>query len=368
MAVAVSGVCAHGEQRGSAIVTGDKVLAAYEAGCAAIESFDVVATVTYHSVLEPIRGRPPHSPFEEPSPIVWRKADPAVVGRRVSRQRFSEGKFRIDTMQIDGRAYGRDSLLCAWNREAFKELSLTDRSGRVQTYGRTQLGVYGMAYQNLFLTFDGNYTYASFMRDRRLTCERDGSCFILTAHPASESKIRASRFGLRLCIDPTRGFMPTRGAYLLDGEPWPQSEWTNELYEPSPGIWVPKGGTVEVILRTNKDSPFAGTPIGRSMLVIDVGSARFNRDIEASVFDVEFPPGLTVLDSVRKTEFVSGPNGTATHLMSLLDPARRAMDALDSKPRSFRWRRIAFFCVNIVLLAAVAGLFLRRRRTLANRE
>lgn len=89
--------------------------------------------------------------------------------------------------------------------------------------------------------------------------------------------------------------MPTAGAYFVDGKPWPQSEWSNELYEPSPGIWVPRRGTVQVILG-DKDSTFAGSPLGTTTLEIDVEHAQFNTNIDAAVFDIDFPAGLTVVD------------------------------------------------------------------------
>ena len=287
--------CSCAEASDSAGPTAQEVLAAYEASCAAITSFDVIAKVTSVSVLEQVRGKPPRTPFDKPTPTPWKKlAHPAIVAQKTSRQRYSGGKFRIDCMEIDGRAYAENSLVSAWNKDVFKRMSLSDRSGSVQRYARTQVGPHGVAYENLFLAFDGNYSLASFIRDRRLTCERDGDCFVLTAHPETGPKIRASGMGLRLYIDPARGFMPTRGAYLIKGYRWPQSEWKNKLYEPIPGIWVPKAGTFRVILWFDKDSPFAGTPVGTETLEIDVTRARFNTHIDDAVFNIDFPPGLTV--------------------------------------------------------------------------
>jgi len=365
LSVAGSDVCSHAGERASPVGTAEEVLAAYEASCAAITSFDVVAEVTTESVLEPIRGKPRQDPLGKPSPTVWKKAVSPAARRRVSRQRYREGKFRLDCMEIDGKTYPEDSLVRAWNTEVCKQLSLSDRSGSVDSYARTQVSPFGLAYQDLFLTFDGEYTFGAFIRDRRRTCERDGSCLVLTAHPARESKIRASGFGLRLHLDPARGFMPTRGAYLLDDDPWPQCEWSNELYEPSPGIWVPRAGTVQVILR-DKDSPFAGTPMGKVTLAIDLKRSQFNTSIDAAVFNIDFPPGLTVLDNVKGKRFVSGPDGTAAHLLTLVDPAKGAMNSFEEAPRPLGSRKVVFLSLNAIVLAAILALWWWGRRTRAN--
>jgi hypothetical protein len=266
-------------------------------------------------------------------------------------------------MEEMGRSLQANASVSAWNATHYKRLSLSDRSGLIRAYARTQNDEAGMSYQNLYLVFDGDYTFAKFVRERPdRSVEWDGSDFIVTAQPAPHLEIRAATFGVRLHLDPARAFMPNRVVYLLHGETVPQSEWTNELYEPSPGVWVPRRATIKVFLH-QKDSPLHGSVAAEKTVEIDTEQSHFNVAIDRALFDLQFPPGVKVLDEATSTQFLSGPRGTETDLIELAAAARQAMEDLRTSPSTWSPRRLFLICLNVsVVLGLALALAVRRWR------
>ena len=188
-------------------------------------------------------------------------------------------------------------MLSAWDLKLHKHIWSLERAASTRPYARTQVVPVRVAYQNLFLVFDGDYTFVDFIRDRpnRHLREEDDYVVITALGDRTLRGVRANNFGLRLQLDPTRGFMPVKVTYLLQDSDVPQSQWTNELYEPQEGLWVPRKSVMNVYCR-DKDTPHHGEIVGQKVVSIDTTQASFNTPIDPSVFSPDIPPGYEVHD------------------------------------------------------------------------
>jgi hypothetical protein len=153
-------------------ITLDEALMAYEASCRSVTSFDVTVktdNVRRLSMTVDESTLPPASDGSFPElKVQWQRISESEQSTTFirSRQRYQNGMYRLEVLEIDGDRVDPGELLSAWDNETYKALSSTALRARIRSYARTQIESVGIAYQNSFLVFDGDYSYVDFVRDR----------------------------------------------------------------------------------------------------------------------------------------------------------------------------------------------------------
>lgn len=380
IALAAIGGPARAQDAGPSQLTVDTAIAAYEAACSAIESFDLTITTSSAVLLKkpvgPAKARDEHEKAKDSPRVEWTAVDPGERGWNmvlVSRQYYAGGKFRNDLVKQNEKDVPDKADTQVWDGAVDRRLNFAQRTGRVAGASFNMPAFFGIAYLHLFRHFDGDYTYAKFIRDRMSSArvESEGGLIILSARSTPDNLFRGNPFGVRLFLDPSRGFMPAR-IDLTHGygdDPVPQSRYTNELAEVAPGLWAPVRSRVSVFVR-EKWSKHYGQEMGFMEVEVDRPRARFNVDLDASAFELKFPAGVMVHDEIRNTSYRAGAEKLDSYLDQLATQGRLSVDQLRANrpplraPSVVSWdpvKRLLVW-VNLALVATVAVFVLRRQR------
>jgi hypothetical protein len=357
----------------------ETTLAAYEGACRAIESYDLTMTTSSGLLLEkPNQHDKSHDHTNkkqaDSTPSEWTPVDPNQVHIktiRISHQYCNREKFRNDLRKQNGVEISEKADTQIWDGGVDRRLDFGRRTGRIISMSRTQSGFFGVCFLDLFRDFDGNYTYARFIRDRmeNASVEKEGDLIVLATRSNPTATIRGNPFGVRLFLDPDRGFMPTRIDLTYGDDPIPQSRYTNELAEVLPGLWAPIRSRVSVFVR-DKNSKYYGQELGYLLAEVDQSRSQFNGDIDPSVFDLTFPAGVMVHDEIRNTSYRAGAEKLDSYLDQLATQGRLSVDQLQAKhPRlrsgtviSESSGRKILIGVNLTLFAAVMVITVLRAR------
>ncbi len=359
-------------------LTVDAALTAYEGACSAIESFDLTMTTSSGLLLKKPVGidkkRDSADKATASSFAEWTPVDPNEPGHdlvRVSRQYYSRDKFRNDLVKQNEKVIPDKADTQIWDGAVDRRLDFAQRTGRISGLSRTQSGFFGICYLDLFRYFDGDYTYAKFIRDRMAlaSVESEGGLVVLSARSDLDSMVRGNPFGVRLFLDPSRSFMPVRIDLTYGDDPIPQSRYTNDLAEVSPGLWAPVRSRVAVFVR-DKESKYYGKELGYLLAEVDLPRARFNVDLDSKVFELEFPTGVLVHDDIRNMSYRAGAEKQESYLDQLATQGRLSVDQLRANTPRLReatvvsWHpsRKVLIGVNAVLLATVVVFSLRTKR------
>src|SRR5262249_13722872 len=220
-----------------------EVLAAYESACEAISSFDLYLKVVTRNVLKAAPGKKtlkaPRA-FQETSPqeAEQHKATPW------SHQYFADGKFRADVGEWNDVKSPPGARPIVWDGAVEKTLDGPAKRGTIREFSLEAVGQHGVSFPNLFRSYDVDFTYAELFKSRpaeSLKVERQGSLLVLSVPPEPDKGTRVNRSGVRLSLDPERGFLPAQIDILVHKKdavvPW--TSFANELSEVLPGVWAP---------------------------------------------------------------------------------------------------------------------------------
>ncbi len=239
-------------------ITVDSVLSAYERACESINAFDISvkqerwgyiggggsdhhgATLAANS--KPASTSTPYFRVDAPGgqPI------PAHTAR--TRQVYSHGKFRIDVVETITGSISKGSVII-WDGASETVYNRQRADARLRSYARTNPSPFAAAYVNAYRNLDGDLSYVDLIRGRSVKAvDRKGQYIVLSAQPDPKSRARCSNIGVRLTLDPNKGFMPVEIEAFTHRNPSMPLERTKiELAEIVPGIWVPiraEGGVV----------------------------------------------------------------------------------------------------------------------------
>jgi len=350
-----------------------EVLAAYETTCEAIPSFDVYVKESHQTLLAPKDMEKPPAEWEWVAPGPKEQA-PTNLG--LTRQCYSRGRYRMDSLEQRGEKIPEGALTTVWDGGREQFLNSSQSKGRIANTARTFPSPNGICYLNLFRLFDGDQTYAKFIRLRMpdlVTVERRDGRVILTAAPASEKLIRANIFGVRLHLAPEKGFMPVRIDILAPGKQGPRldSSYYNELEEVERGQWMPTSCRMAIHI-VDEGSKLIGREKSYYSVTVDKARSRFNMNLEDSLFTLTFPPGTEVNDQIRNVIYHVGAETKSDYLNFLASRGRLGMEELaKSQPpmlRAYESNRSRTFLVwfNVVVVACLllAGVirYWRQRR------
>lgn len=358
-------------------LTLDQVITAYESACQSIASFDAVISSTTIFELTREMDKLGGAPGEYRELTSEEKKRNLTV---VSRQYFSGGRFRIDTLDWRGQTYLDGNNSAVWNGELAKTLDVSDNSGSISALSVTAPSD-RVNLMTLYRNLLGNVTYLDMIRARSaeaLTLDQDESHVILDvglevgADPAGN--LRHVFF-----FDPDRGFMPARIDLYIKSPDGPvlDSRIENELTELEPGLWVPVNSVRTLFVRDD-GSKQMGVPKIRQEIAVDPERSRFQIELENDIFDIEFPVGTLVYDEVRKTSYRVGSESRSQYLDQLAAQGRMSVAQLSKNKPRLRSRtnpmalsggRSLLLIVNVVLLVLIVGcLYYIRRRNPSKSE
>lgn len=341
----------------------DSALEAYEDSCRAILSFDIEVSVENSPILKARIAMADSSSKEAiPQPTVeYFPSDGSDIESPtiVSRQYFDRKKFRLEVLRVGDRSITAGSILSAWDLETYCRLSAVEAAATLNKFSRSQVEPVDWAYQNTYLVFDGNYTLAQFVRDRPSRIVKvDDTEIVIEADPVPGTATHAANFGLVLRLDPQKGFMPNKITYSLSGSSVPQSEWSNELFQPISDVWVPINSSMKIFVR-DENSKYFGKVLGEKRMVLDPNKSRFNIVLDQQLFSPSIPEGYKVTDERTNTSYIVGEDGVADNIDHYSRFAGDVMGSLNATPST--WRRwIPVFGATIALI--IFALVIRYRR------
>jgi hypothetical protein len=353
----------------------EKVLAAYEAACAVVPSFEVYLRERYHQVLK-VRNL-----SASPSEWEWQAVageKEIISNRRLTRQHRSGQKYRGESLEVGGKTIAPNTSITAWNGAKEQVLDRVHSQATLSPYALTFPWAHGTCYLNLYKTYDGDFTYAALVRSRsrdRVSVRRDAGLIVLTAEPEPMTTKRANTIGIRLFLDPERGLMPAKIDILFataDNKSYFKAmSYNNSLVEIDPGQWLPMSCKLSGFVEPNKGRhQYWGLEKGYFLVEVDREKSRFNIDLPDSLFELEFPVGTVVSDQIRNTMYRVGAESEAVYLNSIADQARAGLIPRDDPPPRF-WTRTPnaiILGIGTVLILVVSGALIgyrihRRRRT-----
>ncbi len=339
--------------------TVEDILGAWEQGCDSLRSYDVYLAAKNTTLLGP-RSKG------------WKPLDKPLVVEGVSREIFSEGKRRVEP-GVTGPKQGSGVVLI-WDGETAKSyapqakrLMLESELVVIAPNGPPQLD-----YESLRRRATGTLDRIKIMRERPGTkLERqEGTHFVLSTPPTSEP-FDFSPYGIRVWLDASRNFMPTRIQHLLEesGEEVVATEWENTLAEVGPNVWAVASSLVSgyAPVKSEKANPLKTFTTEVS---VNMAISKFNPAISDSVFTIDIPIGTMVSDSITGKRYVFGKaNDPAAHLSELVLKGKAAVEQLKSAgasasqgQRSIRPSRgMTVLIANGVTLALLVTVYMYRR-------
>lgn len=121
--------------------------------------------------------------------------------------------------------------------------------------------------------------------------------------------------------------------------------------ELEPGVWLPKKLKVENFARDAENAV-------SSIETVDVEKIEVNKNYDNEVFRDLIPDGVGVVDSVRNVTYVTG-NPSMSIEDAVNNLTRDLLKPVAPKSSAFRY---ALFTINIVIVAAIATVLVRRQR------
>lgn len=345
-----------------AALTVDDVLAAWEAGCETIHSYDVVVETRRDSYLTktPDGGR---ALLEDPR-----------VEHGKSRQVRREAERRIESIDPES---GQSMTTLVWDgtilnaySEGAKQLEI--RQDIVTIATTIEEDDYEIIYRNAGHELDR----IQLMRERVDTklLPSDGSGhIILETRPKPQDNY--SPFGWRVWLDQDRNFMPVKILHFIDhGEELSDFRiWENTLKEVSPGVWAPVRSKMTTFYGTDQESPVYGQRTAVCELTIDEDASSFNMPVSDDEFKLDVPVGTEVFDRVVGTHYFHGTDDASNDIKEIVAQGRLAVDdlqrregeiaAVAAESDSGPDKRQMLLMVNVVVVVlALAFLVLRQRR------
>jgi hypothetical protein len=281
-----------------------EALAAWDRGCAAIRSYDVVLASEQKTLL-----KSDGSPFDPPSSEsgAWRQV------RQGGKRRFEllgEGSASQKIAVWDG------AVLTLYDAPA-KELTKDSWPSSMSPSGPAFCD-----YDTLY-RYVSTCTYADVFRQRpHSKAEQQGRDVCVLYTPPLIGSYEYSPFGFRVSLDQTKNWMPVQVDYLLEvaGKEIVDHRIENTLDEVVPRVWAP--------VKTAFSSFQNGSPrkFSEGTVLVDRKQSSFNTEIADSDFRVEVPRGtnVTVVGDARAAKLFAGTDSLAEAIRQAVVDARLA--------------------------------------------
>ncbi len=335
-----------------------EVLALFEAASGGIWSYDVFIAVRETQltrVQETAKTRSGASPEVKLLPI---KPEERETKETFLRQVRQKKLVRIETW--DGKSREPKSIRVS-NGEAQKNVL-----GKAEAIvGPLPLRFVsdGMDYFTFFRTDYSSSDLVAVMRKRKGTkvyTESWNGTQMTGLDAPPEAHTSLSTYGFRVLLDPKNHLMPRvlERYKIVDGKPGLVKRTVIESFKKLPG-----GISVPFAARTTMYFPYPPAPAGQAAPVlecvatVDEGRSKWNREMPASLFDVEIPPGAVVSDRWRHVRYPAGAGDTKKTLDALAASSKHivAKPVPAPEPSASGWPNLKIALIAGISLCALAG-------------
>ncbi|MEX0677735.1 MAG: hypothetical protein WD063_11705 [Pirellulales bacterium] len=339
----------------------------FERAIRAIRTYDVTLTVTrrWEATTEKT-GTRRVGPEEFPI-LEWRPLKPGqtlpTLTHKWRQIRDARGRRRIEELDI---VSGRPAAATVFDGEITRTLNEKSRQGYLGP-ASAQYVQQDEDYLTFYANELGEVPLVDILRERTGTrlIEDPLHAGAVVLDTAPEMGRNCAQFGYTIWLDAKHGMLPSRIDMrwkVASGEvlPWRQIVVRKFIDLPGDG-WAPAEVSITTLAR---EGPIKGSPTQEAVAVVDVARSRWNQPLDESLFTLAFPPGISVLDDLRRVQFVTGNPRLEANLDELAKHAKKVirnpLRVAEVPPRT-NWPLILLVAVNVVILLAIVAVLWRRR-------
>jgi hypothetical protein len=140
----------------------------------------------------------------------------------------------------------------------------------------------------------------------------------------------------------------------------------NAWHRTAGGVWVPIKATTKHFVG---EGQFAGIMQSEHVMEVALAQSSWNRDIPASTFQINFPPGTQVVDTQRQVMYVTGKTDPGANLDEIVKSAKQITPLVEAPVRVPRrsgwgsgWPGVVAAGAGICLLGGVYWYWRRRAK------
>lgn len=359
--------------RAEAPATVEQALDMLESAINAVDTYDVYFVATTEANLKPLLAyapNKPRGPGNFPSVRYVPYENNEVHEKNSS---YEREVYTSDGMQRHELASDQDfddwGEVVVFDGELRQSLHKSSLKGSVRSMSpdKKPLGSTNMNYQSLYRDLLLGGKIIDLLRQRTnvsMQAEPKG----ISLHTDPQSLPMYPEYGFTFFLSYDNGMMPYRIEVFRGSLDHPDFVTTvDDFMKVDDGIWVPIAATRQVYAPKNHQLLRTVT------LKVDPERSSWNKPLDASLFALDFPQGTKVLDEARDIVAVVGKENVGDNIDELVRTATNIAPRDSENPtsavlahqQSTSWR-ISLIAINVLIIAAVLMMLVRKRRSLAN--
>lgn len=252
------------------------VLARYQAACEEAAAYDVLLNYVHTFPDQPAKAR-----------------------YYQLRQRQDGTRYRCDVLLDDGQPYAEGEFASSFDGQRQYSLMAQQQTAMISPVKVLPALLHPAVRYRMTMSHmgTGQGTYLDLIRrNPQATATQIHEGLIVINAP-----VTAGTLGLRLTLDPQRGYLPLGIDYLTfaddEAHPTPQVAWRieNTLEEVLPGRWMPVSFRL-VNYCLHEDVAPLGSVLSQVQYDIELASSSFTTPVSDTAYALTIPTGITVLD------------------------------------------------------------------------